>query len=129
MGHKCAKLMNAECVSNNLSKSYKEESLRFTCQNGHNFFLSTAKLTRTYTALSCASSTNELSDSLLSNLDWCNKCVKFVTKVKTLSLRLGLIVCGGLYAKRVELKCKRSEHRFFVPYHKKFEQISCLKCR
>ena len=44
MAHECAYLLNAECVSTQISKSYKEESLRFTCQNGHNFFLPTAKL-------------------------------------------------------------------------------------
>ena len=126
MGNNCAKLMNAKCVSTNLSKSYKEESLRFTCQNGHNFFLSTSNLLKTHTALSAC---NKLSDTLLSNLNWCNKCEKFFAKVKTLALRLGLTVLGGLHSKNIELKCNRSNHRFSIHYHKKFEQIACLKCR
>mmetsp|Transcript_25862 Transcript_25862/g.34601 ORF Transcript_25862/g.34601 Transcript_25862/m.34601 type:complete len:312 (+) Transcript_25862:1034-1969(+) len=128
MGHSCARLLNAKCVSTALSKSYKEESLRFTCQNGHNFFLSISKLRKTHNALI---STNGESPSsiLLANLDWCNKCTKFYAKVKTLASRLSLRVCGGLHSQRIELACLRSSHRFSIPYHKKLEQLGCLKCR
>lgn len=44
LGHNCASLLGAICVSTQLSKSYNEESLRFTCTNGHNFFLSVHKV-------------------------------------------------------------------------------------
>ena len=40
LANSCAERLNAKCVSESFSRSYNEESLRFTCQNGHNFFLS-----------------------------------------------------------------------------------------
>ena len=129
LGHKCANLMSATCVSEQLSKSYNEQSLRFTCQNGHNFFLSVRKLQETFTTLS-SRSLNELSQSELNSLSWCNKCTKFYARVKTFAtkkLRLNLL--GGLFQKRILLSCKNSNHHFSISYNKKFEQISCLKCR
>ncbi len=65
----------------------------------------------------------------LNNIDWCNKCAKFYGKVKALSGRLGLTVSGCMQEKRVELTCKRAGHVFSIPYHKKYECISCLKCK
>ena len=51
LGRKCARFLGAKCVSEHLSRSYGEESLRFTCRQGHNFFLSITKIKQTYIAL------------------------------------------------------------------------------
>lgn len=126
LGHECARALNAKCVSSQLSKSYSEESLRFTCQNGHNFFLSIAKLKETHTTLT---SSGALTDKLRDGLTWCNKCAKFYAKVKNLCPRLRLDILGGLFDKRIELRCKRGNHTFSISYAKKLEQISCLRCR
>ena len=120
LGYNCAKLMKASCVSEQLSKSYSEESLRFTCQNGHNFFLSVRKLEDTYSRLKKRNLT-ELSDTEVNSLTWCNKCTKFYSKVKTLSTRLQLNLFGGLFRKRILLQCKQSSHHFSITYSKKLE--------
>ena len=50
-GKQLATWLDAECVSTSFSKSHQESSLRFNCQNGHNFFLSINKVTETYQIL------------------------------------------------------------------------------
>ena len=97
LGHNCARLFNATCVSEQLSKSYGEHSLRFTCQNGHNFFLSVQNLKKTYEKLSGKSISSDLSEDLLNSLSWCNKCAKYYAKVKSLHNRTKMNALGGLY--------------------------------
>ena len=97
LGHNCARLFNATCVSEQLSKSYREDSLRFTCQNGHNFFLSVQNLKKTAEKLSGKTTSSDLSEELLNSLAWCNKCAKYYAKVKSLHNRTKMNVLGGLY--------------------------------
>ena len=130
LGHNCARLFNATCVSEQLSKSYGEDSLRFTCQNGHNFFLSVQNLKKTYALLAGQSLTSsELSEDLLNSLSWCNKCAKYYAKVKSLHNRTKMNVLGGLYQSHILLQCKAKSHCQKISYNKKLEQISCLRCR
>ena len=134
LGNECASLLDASCVSKSLSKSYKEESLRFTCQNGHNFFLAVDKLRQTLATLKAncitkASHLETLSKELLSSLAWCNKCAKYHAKVKNRVTRLGLHVTSGPFLRRIHLKCLRSNHTFSISHQKKLEQIACLQCR
>lgn len=128
LGRRCAKLMSATCVSEQLSKSYKEQSLRFTCQNGHNFFLSVRKVQETDQLLN-SRKLSQLSETEILKLSWCNKCTKFYARVKSLSLKLKLNFLGGLFQKRILLNCQKSNHHFSITYSKKLEQINCLKCR
>ena len=124
----CAKHFGAKCVSEQFSRSYNEESLRFTCGNGHNFFLSVNKLQKTHDLLTKAKNSNEYE---LNNehLSWCNKCSKFYFKLKQYSVRQNLEVLGGLYEKRILMRCKRSGHEFTISYSKKLQQLNCLRCR
>ena len=62
-------------------------------------------------------------------LSWCNKCTKFCARVKNLTSKLSLNFHGGLYQQRILLSCKKGNHHFSIPYTKKLDQISCLKCR
>lgn len=96
LGRSCAKLLNAVCVSTQLSKSYKQESLRFTCQNGHNFFLAVDDLKTTFSTLLKVQGRESLDD-----LVWCAKCAKFYAKVKVLANRLGLDIGRGLYERKI----------------------------
>lgn len=53
MGHYCAKLLKATCVTNTVfSRSHGEVSVRFTCRQGHNFYLNLDELRATHQALS-----------------------------------------------------------------------------
>ena len=117
LGHLCAKLLKATCVSEQLSKSYSENSLRFTCQNGHNFFLSVAKLRETYTTLTTVGNDPEV----VARCTWCNKCAKYYGKVKAICVRQGCDVISGLHQKRITLNCRKSSHSFTISYSKKFE--------
>ena len=73
---------------------------------------------------------SELSESEINSLSWCNKCTKFYARVKTLATKkLHLNLHGGLFQKRILLSCQNSNHHFSISYNKKFEQISCVKCR
>jgi len=66
---------------------------------------------------------------VVSGCSWCNKCTKYYGKVLALSGRHHYDVIGGLYQKRIILKCRKSSHIFKISYAKKLEQIVCLKCR
>ena len=92
--------------------------MRFTCQNGHNFFLSLEKLQKTYDMLTKSSSLTEID---VESLCWCNKCSKFYYKLKQYAARLKLQVLGGLYEKRILMQCKHGDHKFTVSYTKKLE--------
>ena len=105
LGHNCAKLLNAICVSTQLSKSYNEESLRFTCQNGHNFFLSVRKVEKTLETLSSCGNSSLKDQTLMQSITWCNKCSKYFSRVKDLGKRLHLNVLSGLFDKQIELEC------------------------
>ena len=60
IGQKCAKLLGATCDSEKLSVSYGKEALRFTCRQGHNFFLPISTVKETYATL--INHDNNLSD-------------------------------------------------------------------
>ena len=121
-------LLSAECVSEQLSKSYGEDSLRFTCMNGHNFFLAVSSLRQTFDRLAPFKG-HEIPSELLASCKWCNKCAKYYGKVRSLSSRNLCDVTDGLHQKRIALRCRRSGHEFTISYAKKLEQIVCLQCR
>lgn len=128
LGNFCAKLLDSECVSEQLSKSYGEDSLRFTCMNGHNFFLAVSSVKETFSRLAPFNG-RDVPPELLASSKWCNKCAKFFAKVRSMSSRHHCDVTGGLHQKRIGLRCRNSGHDFTISYSKKFEQISCQQCR
>lgn len=63
--------------------------MRFTCLNGHNFFLPLEDLNR-----NCNS--------------WCTKCDAFYAKVEQVCDELGsLTVRGGLYKEQISIECSQ----------------------
>lgn len=68
---------------NNLSISHGKASLRFTCVNEHNFYMTT----------------EQLADPHLT--EWCSKCQAYYEKVQQTCSKLGFHVKGGLYAANI----------------------------
>jgi hypothetical protein len=127
LGHKCAKLLQAVCVSQQLSRSYGEESLRFTCRHGHNFFLSVINVKRTFRAI--LSYGKQAPDHFLSGLDWCKKCKNHCEKLKEAVTAKNIVVLSGANADKISLHCLKCSHSFRYSYNKRIENVACPKCQ
>ena len=130
-GSQLASWLNAECTSEtkgSISKSHGENSLRFTCQNGHNFYLALATVNKLHTMLSTdVLTTTEAKLQLIEGQEWCTKCANFFKKTKEVANRKQMIVISGLYDTEISLRCYKS-HRFSISYSKKLTYLSCLEC-
>lgn len=89
-GSEIASWLNAECLSTTKEKfsvSKGQSSLRFTCQNGHNFFLPLHQVNELHSYLSVKSYSENsssicISQDVLQNIVWCTKCRDFYKKTK-----------------------------------------------
>jgi len=132
MGNQTANLLNGICISqNSFSKSHSQHSLRFTCCNGHNFFLSTDSLIQTHTLLTnhLKNGNSTIDQTILNQLNWCSKCINFERKVKSLENLKKISVVSGLFTKSLNLQCHKKGHLFSIPYTKKLEHINCTRCK
>jgi hypothetical protein len=117
---------NAKCISKTTSISHGAQCLRFICQNGHNFYLTTTQIT--WMASRNFDSTTSI-ESCLQNHEWCSKCKNFFTKTKTQAEMTNLTVIGGLYENSITLRCNSHNHKFNISYQKKLCQLNCQSCR
>ena len=127
MGHECARLMNAKCVSEKLSNSRGENSLRFTCRHGHNFYLSVEKVQKTFQAI-----TDEpnMTDEALDSLHWCGKCANYIEKLRAFTKNTQQVeVLYGANAQKITVHCKRCMAIFHVEHDQKIDQVQCNDCR
>lgn len=124
-------MLNSVCVSEGLSKSYGEASLRFSCRHGHNFFLSVQQVKQTYVALKRSQGGRPHPERLLHELSWCNKCAKRVNEMDWALRRRGIEVLSGINSERISLVCHRCHDFFNVAFTvstKKPDSVSCPKC-
>jgi hypothetical protein len=129
-GSDIAGWLNAECTSEtrgSISKSHGASSLRFTCQNGHNFFLSLQNVCELHELLSQKMSISDRYKAI-QNCDWCTKCKNFLNKTNEVAVRKEMQVIDGLYGTEITLSCKRNHH-FTISYQKKLTYLSCLECQ
>ena len=102
-------------------------SLRFNCQNGHNFFLSIDQVTETYEILT-NSNAHPFTSEVLNKINWCSKCCNYFDQVKQACLSRNFDVLGGLHEPMIRLQCQKSHHQFKISYTKKLQNLSCLGC-
>ena len=74
----------------------------------------------------CGSS---LPQSLLDQLNWCSKCQKYESRVRSLEDLKQFNLLGGLYTNQLHLQCKRRGHHYSISYSKKLEHICCQTCK